>query len=458
MATSDDVEAKQRERENYLIAFYDLTRDEGLHWSTHRAVADKASIAEDRIMAVSHDLSGNGLVVLRTMGGVDGYVELTPSGVKEAERLIIARGSVPEEPARAAESTPESDRLWAESYLPMLKLAFEAFAKEGSWPDIDNLQRRLDQARHEIDVTEAVRQLPRLPGELRVAVPSNVSIPLRLLRYLPEAAGVLAICLELIRRAVDLYYSDVAELRLTSDDPGIAVFGTSEMTQVAARLLISDFPSPIAGGGFGPEGQWNLGISGASARLFRGVGSMDDYFARQYEIRLESQKQLTTFTEVTHVGTSWSVPEGTLAGEPIYVPSIFVVMPFEESWSTGVYDFIRRAVRSLHYSDKGVIRSDKITQPGKIDQQILKAIVSAHIVVGDITDSNPNVMWELGYAEAAKVPSVILNQRIDESPFDLANTRQVPYRLAPTDDDEENLAKHIQSALEERWAVSDAER
>ena len=122
-------------------------------------------------------------------------------------------------------------------------------------------------------------------------------------------------------------------------------------------------------------------------------------------------------------------------------------MPFTESWSSGIYDFIRRAIRSLGLSVERVIRADEITAPGKIDAQIINAIQSANLVIGDITNTNPNVMWELGFAQAAGIPIVILNQRVDDSPFDLVTTRQVSYRVAPTDDDEKNLAGYIDAAL-----------
>ncbi len=89
----------------------------------------------------------------------------------------------------------------------------------------------------------------------------------------------------------------------------------------------------------------------------------------------------------------------------------------------------------------------KLLTPGRIDQQIIQAIRAASVVIADVTDANANVMWELGYAEAAMVPVVVMNQRVDESPFDLSTTRQVSYRLAPTDDDESKLAAHIKSAL-----------
>lgn len=264
---------------------------------------------------------------------------------------------------------------------------------------------------------------------------------------------MLDICFELIRRAVDVYFSDATDLRLTSADPWLALASAdANVTQVAVRLLMSDFPSPFAGGGYGPGASWALGINGGMARRFRDVESLDDYFSRQAELQTESQKDLAMLGPVlTASGAPRAGPHGD-GSDGSYAPTIFVVMPFSERWSTGVSDFIRRAVRSLGYSDARVFRADDITKPGRINEQIIEAIESAEVVVGDITNTNANVMWELGYAEAARIPSVVLNQHIDESPFDLQNVRQVSYSLAPTDEEEKKVADHIRAALDERWS------
>ena len=453
MTTPDEVADTQRERAAYLIAFYDLTKDAELRWSTHEAIATQAGIPQERIMAVSQHLANGGLVKLRTMGGIHGSVELTNRGVYEAERLI--QSGEAQVARRAEDYGLQSDRVWADAFMPLIAFAYATFVATAKWPDFDVAQRVIDRQKLDIDVREALKELPRRPGEIRWAIPSDVIIPLRVLRFLPEAAVVLAACLLLVQRGVELYLTEAEELRLTSDDPVIESFGDSQSMRTAALLLLSDFPNPFAGGGYSPEGSWNLGINGATARRFRNVDTLDDYFKRQWSLLEESQREFAAFTGVDATGRpvlGISVPsaEGSVEPRPIDAPSVFVVMPFTEDWSTGVYDFIKRAVRSLGYRDDHVIRADTITKPDRIDPQIIEAITGADVVVGDITAANPNVMWELGYAEAAEVPCVLLNQAVEESPFDLSHVRQAPYRLAPTDEDEVNLAAHIESALEMR--------
>jgi hypothetical protein len=132
---------------------------------------------------------------------------------------------------------------------------------------------------------------------------------------------------------------------------------------------------------------------------------------------------------------------------PVY--QLFVIMPFGAAWSDGIYAFIRRAVARLDAPAERIhlYRADDIVSPGQISVQIKEAIESADVVIADITGVNPNVMWELGYADGREKQIVILNQTPSASPFDIADRRQVAYRTTPTDADEANLVQHLAAAL-----------
>jgi nucleoside 2-deoxyribosyltransferase len=129
---------------------------------------------------------------------------------------------------------------------------------------------------------------------------------------------------------------------------------------------------------------------------------------------------------------------------------LFVIMPFTEPWSEGTYAFIRRTVRRIVPSTEelSLYRADEIAKSGQITQQVKEAIAAARVVIADVTHMNPNVMWELGYADGLGKTIVILNQDPGTSPFDMVDRRQVAYNSSPTEKDEENLLRHLIEALQ----------
>ncbi len=83
----------------------------------------------------------------------------------------------------------------------------------------------------------------------------------------------------------------------------------------------------------------------------------------------------------------------------------------EESLSTNIY----------------CSRADEIVGPGKITDQIIQAIREADIIIADISDNNPNVMYELGLAHTMSKPAIIISQDVHNSPFDVKDFRMILY-------------------------------
>jgi len=321
------------------------------------------------------------------------------------------------------------DVEWVTRFMPLAQDIFASWLQSGEWPKPEDLQRRLDRAGHDIEVAMAIKALPRVPGEQRPVFPSAVALPIRILPLLPETGPLLAAGVQIVRRAIDVYLSG-EPLEVKSDDPELlsATGGETALLRRAYRLFSNDYPNPFGGGGHS-ETTWQLAVSGSSARRFRGVKTLDDYIARQAEILAEGHQ-----------------PPAPVESRPY---SAFVLMPFNEQWSPGVYDMIRRAADSLRDElDIRCERADEFTRPGKITDQIVQAIETADILIAEITGANPNVMWELGYAQALGKPVVILNQAVVDSPFDLRDWRQVIYSASPTDADTRNIALYIRGAVE----------
>lgn len=67
-------------------------------------------------------------------------------------------------------------------------------------------------------------------------------------------------------------------------------------------------------------------------------------------------------------------------------------------------------------------------KPGPAVEEIINAVSGADIVVADITDDNPNVVYEVGVARALMKPVILLKSAASGSaPFDLRHLQQVPY-------------------------------
>lgn len=104
-------------------------------------------------------------------------------------------------------------------------------------------------------------------------------------------------------------------------------------------------------------------------------------------------------------------------------PKILVVMPFSAEFND-VYAAIRRVCDKLGVE---VQRLDKPAFDENLHETAQKAIRAADIVVADITDFNPNVMHEVGYAQALlKIIELIM-----KAPGAAAATPKIPFVLQP---------------------------
>lgn len=79
--------------------------------------------------------------------------------------------------------------------------------------------------------------------------------------------------------------------------------------------------------------------------------------------------------------------------------------------------------------EEATVRSDKMGEPGRITTQILRELAEADVVIADLTDTNANVMYEVGIRQALLKPFVLMAQKGQKLPFDLSDLRVVPYQL-----------------------------
>ena len=105
-------------------------------------------------------------------------------------------------------------------------------------------------------------------------------------------------------------------------------------------------------------------------------------------------------------------------------PKAFVIMPFDAEARPVYEDFIQPTLDSVGFD---VSRADDLLNQRNILRDILSSIASADLLVADLTDSNPNVYYELGLAHALRKPVILLGQDIEEIPFDIRSYRLILY-------------------------------
>jgi len=112
----------------------------------------------------------------------------------------------------------------------------------------------------------------------------------------------------------------------------------------------------------------------------------------------------------------------------------FVVMPIGKrgtktaETSREVYDcIIRPAVES-----RGLrcVRADEIVSPGSIIDQIRHYAAHSKVVVADISERNPNVLYEVGLRHGANGKAILMARDMELVPSDLKMDRVIHYDLS----------------------------
>lgn len=105
----------------------------------------------------------------------------------------------------------------------------------------------------------------------------------------------------------------------------------------------------------------------------------------------------------------------------------FIIMPFAKEFDD-VYALIRSAITtSVPGEEVNCSRLDEIKGAGRITDDLVREIQESTICIADITKSNPNVMWEVGFAMAMKKPTIFITQDVRDLPFDIKDMRAIPY-------------------------------
>ncbi len=105
---------------------------------------------------------------------------------------------------------------------------------------------------------------------------------------------------------------------------------------------------------------------------------------------------------------------------------VFIIQPFDKAFEA-VYQLIASASAKA-----GVVayRADSVPSSGKtVTEKIHQAIKDAAFIIADVSDSNANVMYEVGFAQAQNRPILLIANHSRSIPFDLAGLRMFIYDL-----------------------------
>lgn len=107
---------------------------------------------------------------------------------------------------------------------------------------------------------------------------------------------------------------------------------------------------------------------------------------------------------------------------------VAVMMPFGKAFAP-VYESIRTAV-----AEAGMVcrRADDIWISDHVMEDVIRLLWEARVVIADLSDKNPNVLYEAGIAHSLGRDTIQIAQSAGDIPFDLRGLRSVEYEASET--------------------------
>ncbi len=105
--------------------------------------------------------------------------------------------------------------------------------------------------------------------------------------------------------------------------------------------------------------------------------------------------------------------------ENLVVPNtVFIIMSFQKKFDK-LYTVYKAVCKDFGFD---AVRTDKVYSLDKILPRILKGIRHSAFVIADVTETSPNVFYEIGFAEGLGRP-IIATAKVDTKlPFDIVDT------------------------------------
>lgn len=105
-------------------------------------------------------------------------------------------------------------------------------------------------------------------------------------------------------------------------------------------------------------------------------------------------------------------------------PFVLVLMPFDTAFDDIYQLGIKETCKTAGaYAE----RVDEQKYDGSVLQRIYNQVAKADLIVADMSDRNPNVYYEVGYAHALGKRVILLTKNADDIPFDLKDQPHIVY-------------------------------
>jgi hypothetical protein len=106
---------------------------------------------------------------------------------------------------------------------------------------------------------------------------------------------------------------------------------------------------------------------------------------------------------------------------------VFVAMPYTASHADTLWNIIKKACKKHGFA---AVRADKVPSIATVMADIWAEIEKAEIVIADLKDLNPNVLYEVGLAHAQCDSVILLCQEGQQLPINLLANRCIFYNLS----------------------------
>ena len=102
---------------------------------------------------------------------------------------------------------------------------------------------------------------------------------------------------------------------------------------------------------------------------------------------------------------------------------VFVLTPFNERFNNE-FMIVKNTCESIGFT---CLRGDEEEFKGDIFPQILKHIVRARIIIANLNGRNPNVLYELGVAQAMDKSVILISKEPEDLPIDIQSQKFLIY-------------------------------